>query len=129
MDSGHRRTGGAGVARSAAKKSVIVATKAGNDFYNASSADDKGFGRSAKPTIRNISCSRAEQSLKALGIEALDVLKLHTENTELYSNATIRGRRLDCSNPGENYHTTGWSVQSFQETTQAHILDQHLRPA
>ncbi len=106
------------------KKDVIVATKAGNDFYNASSADDKGFGPIRQTYDKKYIVFAAEKSLKRLGIEAIDVLQLHSGNTE-HLERDDPWEALDLlKRQGKILHA-GWSVQSFQETTQAHILDQH----
>jgi aryl-alcohol dehydrogenase-like predicted oxidoreductase len=112
------------VARGGKKDDLIVATKAGSDFYNAAKTDDKGYG----PIKPNYSKSHlvfaAEQSLRRLGLDVLDILQLHSPELAL----------LERDEPWDALHTlkrqgkirhAGWSVQSFKESEQAHLLDRH----
>jgi aryl-alcohol dehydrogenase-like predicted oxidoreductase len=46
------------------KKDMIIATKAGNDFYNATEADDHGFGPIIQTYTKDYIIFAAEQSLK-----------------------------------------------------------------
>jgi len=103
---------------------VVVATKAGNDFYHARQADDAGYGPIVQNTDRDYIIWAAEQSLKRLGVDALDLLQIHSPDTA----------RLDCDDPWEALHqlkksgkikAAGWSVQSFRETEQAFLLDRY----
>ncbi len=63
------------------KGRVVVATKAGNDFYNATSADDQGYGRIRSNADRDYIIFAAEKSLRRLRVETLDILQLHSQPT------------------------------------------------
>ncbi len=106
------------------KGDVVIATKAGNDFYNAKKDDDSGYGAIKQTYDKDYIIFAAEQSLKRLGVDALDILQLHSGSTE----------NLDRDDPWEALETlkkqgkikhAGWSIQSFQETSQAFLLDRH----
>jgi len=106
------------------KDDIVVATKASNDFYNADEENDAGYGPIQQNTDKEYIISAAEKSLKRLNVEALDILQLHSPDTE----------KLEIDDPwlaleqlkkdGKIKHA-GWSVQSFQETKQAFLLDEH----
>ena len=64
------------------KDKIVVATKAGNDFYNTSNDDDEGYGPIRQNADYDYIISAAEKSLKRLNIEALDILQLHSPDTE-----------------------------------------------
>jgi len=107
------------------KNDIIIATKAGNDFYNADNSDDKGYGAIRQTYDRDYIISAAEKSIKRLGVEALDILQLHSPDTE----------NLEKEDPWEALYRlkkegkiryAGWSVQSFQENLQAYILEKYL---
>ncbi len=103
---------------------LVIATKAGNDFYNATAEDDSGFGAIRQNYDRDYIIDAAERSLQRLGVDALDILQLHSGDlTQLERDdpwdalATLKRQgKIRCA---------GWSVQSFQETAQAHVLDNH----
>jgi len=106
------------------KSNVIVATKAGNDFYNAGKSDDNGYGPIRQTYTKDYIIYAAEQSLKRLKVDALDLLQLHSGDLV----------KLDQDEPWEALETlkkdgkiryAGWSVQSFQETNQAFLLDRY----
>jgi len=106
------------------KGDVVIATKAGNDFYNVSEDDDKGYGPIKSNSDKDYIIYAAEQSLKRLRVDCLDILQLHSQPTEL----------LDRDDPWEALETlkkqgkikyAGWSIQSFQETNQSFLLDRH----
>jgi aryl-alcohol dehydrogenase-like predicted oxidoreductase len=106
------------------KGDVVVATKAGNDFYNAANTDDTGYGPIRQTYDKEYLIFAAEQSLQRLGIEAIDILQLHSPDLD----------KLERDDPWEALDTlkragkirhAGFSVQSFQETEQAHIVDRH----
>ena len=106
------------------KGHAIIATKAGNDFYHSSSADNRGYGPIRQNADRDYIIWAADQSLKRLGVDAIDILQLHSPDTE----------KLKCSDPWEaldrlkgqgKIKHAGWSVQSFKETEQAFLLDQY----
>lgn len=106
------------------KKNIVVATKAGNDFYFASSEDDEGYGAIQQTYTKEYIIYAAEQSLKRLNVDALDVLQLHSPDLE----------KLERDEPWEALEqlkkdgkilSAGFSIQSFKETEHAHILDAH----
>jgi aryl-alcohol dehydrogenase-like predicted oxidoreductase len=79
---------------------------------------------SARITIATTSSRRAERSLKRLNVECLDILQLHSGDQA----------QLDRDDPWDALETlkrqgkikhAGWSIQSFQETAQAPVLDAH----
>lgn len=103
---------------------IIVATKAGNDFYHATSRDDTGYGPIRQNTAKEYLIWAAEQSLKRLKRDTLDILQLHSPDTAL----------LECDAPWEalqelkrsgKIRFAGWSIQSFRETEQAFLLEQY----
>lgn len=106
------------------KKDLIIATKAGNDFYNATDADDQGFGPIIQTYTKDYIIFAAEQSLKRLNVDALDILQLHSPNIEKLEQDEPWLALEVLKKEGKIRHA-GWSVQSFKETEHAHILDQH----
>ena len=106
------------------KGDIIIATKAGNDFYNATQADDKGFGPIIQTYTKDYIIYAAEQSLKRLNIDALDILQLHSPNLEKLEMDEPWLALEELKKEGKIKHA-GWSVQSFKETEHAHILDHH----
>ncbi len=103
---------------------VIVATKAGNDFYNATDADDKGYGPIKQTYTREYLIEAAEKSLKRLRVDTIDILQLHSPDLQRLEEDGPWLALEQLKREGKIRHA-GWSVQSFQETTQAHILDRH----
>lgn len=106
------------------KADIVIATKAGNDFYHVGSNDDAGYGPIRQTYTKEYIRFAAEQSLKRLGVDALDILQLHSGDLE----------NLDRDEPWEalqrlkqegKIRFAGWSVQSFQETAQAFLLDRY----
>lgn len=121
---GHSEELIAGVLKEHGKGDVIVATKAGNDFYHARQADAAGYGPIVQNTDRDYIIWAAEQSLKRLGVDALDLLQIHSSDTA----------KLDRDDPWEalrqlkksgKIKAAGWSIQSFRETEQAFLLDRY----
>ncbi len=106
------------------KDKVVIATKAGNDFYNASEEDDKGYGAITQNADYDYIISAAEKSLKRLNVEALDILQLHSPDTEKLERDDPWRALEKLKKDGKIRHA-GWSVQSFQETKQAFLLDEH----
>lgn len=105
------------------KGEVILASKVGNDFYNATEADDTGFGPIRSNCDKKYLMWAVEQSLKRLGLETIDILQLHSPPTEM----------LRWDDPWEvleklkrqgKIRWAGWSLQSFRETEQAFALDE-----
>jgi len=103
---------------------VIVATKAGNDFYNASDSDDQGYGPIKQTYSREYLVGAAEKSLKRLKVERLDILQLHSPDLAKLEEDEPWLALEQLKREGKIKHA-GWSVQSFQESEQAHILDRH----
>src|SRR6056297_607070 len=106
------------------KDEVVIATKAGNDFYNASEEDDKGYGAITQNADYDYIISAAEKSLKRLNVEALDLLQLHSPDTEKLERDDPWRALEKLKKDGKIKHA-GWSIQSFQETQQAFLLDEH----
>ncbi len=121
---GHSEDLISGIIKERGKKDLIIATKAGNDFYNATEADDHGFGPIIQTYTKDYIIFAAEQSLKRLNVEALDILQLHSPNIEKLEQDEPWLALEELKKAGKIRHA-GWSVQSFKETEHAHILDQH----
>lgn len=105
------------------KDEVVIATKAGNNFY-------PYLGEEHKTTPANPDYSKkhlvyaAEQSIKRLGVEALDILQLHSPDESLLA-MDEPWEALDILKRDGKIKQAGWSVQSFKETSQAHFLEEH----
>jgi len=119
---GHSEELIAGVLRERRTDDIVVATKAGNDFYNVGPDDDKGYGAIRQNCDRNYLIAAAEKSLKRLGVEALDILQLHSPDTDKLERDDPWDALATLKRQGKIRHA-GWSVQSFKETEQAHLLD------
>ncbi|MCP4249989.1 MAG: aldo/keto reductase [bacterium] len=103
---------------------LVIATKAGNDFTNVTEADDQGYGAIRPNYDKDYLIGAAEQSLTRLGVEALDILQLHSGDLELLERDDPWEALETLRRAGKIKHA-GWSVQSFQESAQAHLLDQY----
>jgi aryl-alcohol dehydrogenase-like predicted oxidoreductase len=121
---GHSEDLIAGVLRERGREGVVIATKAGSDFYGAGDADDKGYGAIRPNYSRDYLISAAEKSLKRLGTDCLDILQLHSPDLELLERDDPWEALAALKRDGKIRHA-GWSVQSFKETAQAHLLDLH----
>ncbi len=106
------------------KENIVIATKAGNDFYNASSDDDKGYGAIKQTYTKKYLISAAEKSLKRLNLDTLDILQLHSPNLEKLERDEPWLALEQLKKDGKIKHA-GLSIQSFKETEQAHLLEQH----
>ncbi|VAX26957.1 Aldo/keto reductase [hydrothermal vent metagenome] len=106
------------------KDNIIIATKAGNDFYNASEKDDSGYGAIKQTYTKEYIIFAAEQSLKRLGVEALDILQLHSPNLDKLEKDEPWEALEQLKKDGKILHA-GFSIQSFKETEHAHLLDIH----
>lgn len=106
------------------KEKVVVATKAGNDFYNTNKEDDEGYGPIRQNAGYDYIISAAEKSLKRLNVDSLDILQLHSPDTEKLKRDEPWLALEKLKQDGKIKHA-GWSVQSFQETNQAFLLDDH----
>jgi aryl-alcohol dehydrogenase-like predicted oxidoreductase len=104
-------------------KNVVIATKAGNNFY-------PFLGQTHKTTPFNNDYSvkhlvfAAEKSIKRLNVEALDIFQLHSPVLEILERDEPWLALEKLKKDGKIKHA-GWSVLSFGETAQAHILEQH----
>ena len=121
---GHSEQLVAEVIKERGKGDVVIATKAGNDFYFATDEDDKGYGATKQNYDKDYIIYAAEQSLKRLGVEAIDILQLHSGSLENIERDDPWEALAALKEQGKILHA-GWSVQSFQETNHAHILDKH----
>ncbi len=106
------------------KDKIVVATKAGNDFYNATVEDDRGYGPIKQTYTKEYLIGAVEKSLKRLDIEIINILQLHSPDLEKLERDEPWEALEILKRDGKILHA-GWSVQSFQETEQAHILDNH----
>lgn len=121
---GHSEKLIAEVIKERGKGDVIIATKAGNDFYHSSEKDDHGYGPIQQNADRNYIIWAAEQSLKRLGVDAIDILQLHSPDTEKLKQSDPWEALDRLKQQGKIKHA-GWSVQSFTEIEQAFLLDQY----
>ncbi|MCH7813729.1 MAG: aldo/keto reductase [Planctomycetes bacterium] len=103
---------------------LVIATKAGNDFTNVTKADDHGYGAIRPNYDRHYLIGAAERSLTRLGVEVLDILQLHSGDLELLERDDPWEALATLKKAGKIKHA-GWSVQSFQESAQAHLLDEY----
>lgn len=108
------------------RPALTVATKGGNDFYYATPDDDSGYGPIRPNYAKDYLMFAAEQSLKRLCVETLDLFQLHSPDVAVLERdepwdalATLRAQG--------KVRLTGLSVQSFQETQHAPVLDAHHR--
>ena len=106
------------------KDNLVIATKAGSDFYNATPEDDKGYGPIRPNYHRDYLIFAAEQSLKRLRLEAIDILQLHSPDLETLQQDEPWLAMEQLKREGKVKYI-GLSVQSFKENEQAHLLDLH----
>jgi len=105
------------------RERIVIATKAGNNFY-------PFLGKSHETTPGNPDYSvehlvfAAEQSLKRLGTDRLDILQLHSPDTSILARDEPWQALEKLKKQGKIIHA-GWSVQSFRESEQARFLEQH----
>ncbi len=106
------------------KGNVVIATKAGNDFYFASQDDNTGYGAIRQNYDPDYIEYAVDKSLKRLKVDSIDILQLHSPDlVKLESDRPwdmLRKLKAD----GKILHA-GFSIQSFKETEQAHLLDRH----
>ncbi len=102
---------------------VVVATKAGNNFYPFIGQEHKVTPGNNDYSFKHLVFA-AEQSLRRLNVESLDILQLHSPELELLErdDPWLALERL--KRDGKIKHA-GWSVISFGEKAQAHILERH----
>ncbi|MBN1490359.1 MAG: aldo/keto reductase [Phycisphaerae bacterium] len=121
---GHSEDLVAAVITERGKGDVIIATKAGSDFYNATEADNQGYGAIRPNYDKDYLIFAAEQSLKRLRVDAIDILQLHSPNLAILERDDPWKALEILKRDGKIRHA-GWSVESFKETEQAPILDAH----
>ena len=106
------------------KHNLMIATKAGNDFYNATTEDDHGYGPIKQTYTKDYLIFAVENSLKRLGLETLDILQLHSPDSAILEQDEPWLALEQLKKEGKIHHA-GLSIQSFKETEQAHFLDLH----
>ena len=103
---------------------IIIATKVGNDFYHAGKDNDRGYGPIKQNTNKEYIIWAAEQSLKRLQVEVIDILQIHSSDTDKLQRDEA-WEALEILKGQGKIRYAGWSVQSFKETEQAFLLDCH----
>ncbi len=104
------------------KGNVIVATKAGNDFYYATDQDDSGYGPIRQTYTKDYLIEAAEKSIRRLKVEALDILQLHSPDRDKLTRDEPWEALEQLKKDGK-IRFAGLSIQSFKETDQAFLLD------
>lgn len=103
------------------KSSIFIATKAGNNFYPIKNGKYNTTPVNPDYSIRHLIFA-AEQSLKRLNRNYLDILQLHSPSTELLQRDEPWEALLKLKKDGK-IRFAGLSVQSFRESEQAFLLD------
>ena len=103
---------------------IVVATKVGNDFYHAGKDNDRGYGPIKQNADKEYIIWAAEQSLKRLQVDVIDILQIHSSDTDKLRRDEAWEALEILKGQGKIKHA-GWSVQSFKETEQAFLLDRH----
>jgi aryl-alcohol dehydrogenase-like predicted oxidoreductase len=102
---------------------IIIATKAGNNFYPFK--NEKYNTTPANPDYsKKHLIFAAEQSLKRLKRDYLDILQLHSPSTDLLLREEPWEALIKLKEQGKIL-LAGLSVQSFKENEQAFLLDEH----
>lgn len=105
------------------KNRIVIATKAGNNFYQYLGQEHKTTPINNDYSVKHLEFA-AEQSLKRLNREVLDIFQLHSPGLEILERDEPWTALERLKKAGKIQHA-GWSVQSFQETNHAHILERH----
>ena len=105
------------------KDKIIIASKAGNNFYPFLNQKHTITPANNDYSVKHLIFA-TEQSLKRLNVEALDVLQLHSPGLNILEQDEPWMALEKLKADGKIKHA-GWSVQSFEETSQAHILERH----
>ena len=105
------------------KKNVVIATKAGNNFYPFLGEHHHTTPLNVDYSVKHLEFA-AEQSLKRLNLEVLDIFQLHSPDLDILEKDEPWMALEKLRKAGKIKHA-GWSVQSFRETEQAHILERH----
>ncbi len=102
---------------------IVIATKAGNNFYPYLGQQHKTTPANSDYSVKHLEFA-AEQSLRRLNLEALDILQLHSPDLDILERDEPWLALERLKKAGKIKHA-GWSVQSFMETEQSHILERH----
>ncbi|MCF7823199.1 MAG: aldo/keto reductase [Candidatus Marinimicrobia bacterium] len=121
---GHSEELIAKVLKERGKGDIIIATKAGNDFYYAGKESDDGYGAIQQNYAREYLIEAAEKSLKRLGVDSLDILQLHSPDLEKLERDEPWEALIRLKEQGKIQYA-GLSIQSFKESEQAHLLERH----
>ncbi len=121
---GHSEDLIAEVVKERGKGDLIIATKAGNDFYYAGKEKDDGYGAIQQNYKKEYLIEAAEKSLKRLGVDTLDILQLHSPDLEKLEGDEPWEALSILKEQGKIQHA-GLSIQSFKESEQAHLLERH----
>lgn len=105
------------------RKKIIIATKAGNNFYPFLGQEHKTTPFNNDYSVKHLEFA-AENSLRRLRVEALDILQLHSPGLDILERDEPWLALGRLKKAGKIKHA-GWSVMSFAETAQAHILERH----
>jgi aryl-alcohol dehydrogenase-like predicted oxidoreductase len=105
------------------KNKIVIATKAGNNFYPYAGQEHRTTPINSDYSVKHLEFA-AEQSLKRLNVESLDILQLHSPATDILERDEPWTALERLKRSGKIKHA-GWSVLSFAETAQAHILKRH----
>ncbi len=121
---GHSEELIARVLKERGKENLVIATKAGSDFYHADPADDAGYGAITPNYSKDYLISAAEKSLNRLNVEVLDILQLHSPDLILLERDEPWLALEQLKRDGKIRHA-GLSIKSFEESKQAPLLDLH----
>ena len=121
---GHSEELIAKVIKARGKENLVIATKAGSDFYHPDPEDDDGYGAITPNYSKDYLISAAEKSLKRLKVEVLDILQLHSPELKLLERDEPWLALEKLKKDGKIKHA-GLSIKSFEESKQAHLLDLH----
>jgi aryl-alcohol dehydrogenase-like predicted oxidoreductase len=102
---------------------IVIASKAGNNFYPSIGQDHKTTPINNDYSVKHLEFA-VEQSLKRLNREALEIFQLHSPGLEILERDEPWLALERLKKAGKIKHA-GWSIQSFEETNQAHILERH----
>jgi len=105
------------------KRNIVIASKAGNNFYPHIGQEHKTTPFNNDYSVNHLEFA-AEQSIKRLNVEALDILQLHSPGLDILDRDEPWMALERLKKAGKIKHA-GWSVQSFEENSQAHILERH----
>ncbi len=111
-----------GVLAERKSEGVLVATKAGSDFYNFK--DENGEPKITPNYNKEYLVDAVEKSLERFGVESLDLLQLHSPSTEILKTDDPWEALYQLKKEGKIKYA-GLSVQSFKETEQAFLLDEY----